>query len=281
MEETNAKNPEDAEEADENDLELAAHCLTVTARRLNGLRLGRKFSGGKSLAQRKQESHCVACGEKGHWKGDPECAMTDKSHSDGAASNASGGKSKKGKGAKGAGRGADKKQVMTVTHASGSQRQYSLEDDEDNQEVFGNHFVFMVKSVAFEVPAHCVHLSNLEELSQYLVMDTACQRTCCSTKWLNLWENRMKPLRMKPKKTPNSEPFEFGHGDTQYSNLHAYLPTCFTNDPSKACLVGTCVIDSTNGIPLLGSNALLCKLQASSTCRRRKSICRLWDVQLH
>ena len=153
---------------------------------------------------------------------------------------------------------------MTVTHARGSQRRYSLEDDEGNQEVFGNHFVFMVKSVAFEVPAHCVHLSNLEELSQYLVMDTACQRTCCSTKWLNLWENRMKPnLRMKPKKTPNSEPFEFGHGDTQYySNLHAYLPTCFINDPSKACLVGTCVIDSTNDISLLGSNALLCKLQA-------------------
>ena len=100
MEETNAENPEDAEEADENDLELAAHCLTVTARRLNGLRLGRKFSGGKSLAQRKQESHCVACGEKGRWKGDPECSMTDKSHSDGAASNASGGQSKKGKGAK-------------------------------------------------------------------------------------------------------------------------------------------------------------------------------------
>ena len=72
----------------------------------------------------------------------------------------------------------------------------------------------------------------------------------------------MKPLRLKPKKTPNSEPFEFGHGDTQYSNLHAYLPTCFVNDTEKACLIGTCVIDSTNDIPLLGSNALLCKLQA-------------------
>eukprot|EP00434_Breviolum_minutum_P022664 symbB.v1.2.020001.t1/scaffold1659.1/size107071/3 len=70
------------EDADESDLELAAHCLTVTARRLNGLRLGRKFSGGKSLAQRKQESHCAVCGEKGHWKGDPECAMSGKTQSD-------------------------------------------------------------------------------------------------------------------------------------------------------------------------------------------------------
>ena len=251
------------DEADETDLELAAHCLTVTARRLNGLRLGRKFNGGKSLAQRKQESHCAVCGEKGHWKGDPECSMADKSQSDGAASNASGGKSKKGKGAKGAGRG-DKKQVMTVTHPNGTRRSYPLDDGDDagTGETFGNHFVFMVKNVAFEVPAHCVHLSNLEELSQYLVMDTACQRTCCSTRWLSLWENRMKSWRLKPKKTPNSEPFEFGHGETQYSSIHAYLPTCFTTDVDKTCLVGTCVIDSTNDIPLLGSNALLCKLQA-------------------
>ena len=72
----------------------------------------------------------------------------------------------------------------------------------------------------------------------------------------------MKSWRLKPKKTPNSEPFEFGHGDTQYSSIHAYLPTCFTTDVDKTCLVGTCVIDSTNDIPLLGSNALLCKLQA-------------------
>ena len=77
------------EDADESDLELAAHCLTVTARRLNGLRLGRKFSGGKSLAQRKQESHCAVCGEKGHWKGDPECAMSDKTQSDGSSTNPS------------------------------------------------------------------------------------------------------------------------------------------------------------------------------------------------
>lgn len=254
---------DEPDEADENDLELAAHCLTVAARRLNGLRLGRKFSGGKSLAQRKQESHCAVCGEKGHWKGDPECAMADKTTNDGSAGSSSNShKSKKGKGAKGAGRG-DKKQVMTVVHPNGTKKSYSFADDnEQPQETFGNHFVFMVKRVAFEVPAHCVHLSNLEELSQYLVMDTACQRTCCSTRWLSLWENRMKPMRMKPKKTPNSEPFEFGHGDTQYSNLHAYLPTCFTNDIEKACLIGTCVIDSTNDIPLLGSNALLCKLQA-------------------
>eukprot|EP00913_Durusdinium_trenchii_P002668 g2469.t1 len=51
---------------DFSDLDLAAHCLTVTARRLSNMRLGRKFSGGgKSISQRKAESHCAVCGQKG------------------------------------------------------------------------------------------------------------------------------------------------------------------------------------------------------------------------
>jgi hypothetical protein len=64
------------------------------------------------------------------------------------------------------------------------------------------------------------------------------------------------------KKTPNNEPFEFGHGPAQYSHMHAYLPTAFDNTSKSICLIGTSVINSTNDIPLLGSNRLLEKLQA-------------------
>ena len=64
------------------------------------------------------------------------------------------------------------------------------------------------------------------------------------------------------KKTNNNEPFEFGHGPAQYSHMHAYLPTGFDNTINSICLIGTSVIDSTNDIPLLGSNRLLEKLQA-------------------
>ena len=34
---------------------------------------GRANTAAKKLADRKAKTHCVACGEKGHWKGDPEC----------------------------------------------------------------------------------------------------------------------------------------------------------------------------------------------------------------
>ena len=65
---------EDADQAD--DLADVICCLTVTARRLQGLTLGRKFSGNtKSIAQRKAES-CAVCGQKGHWQGDSGCPQS-------------------------------------------------------------------------------------------------------------------------------------------------------------------------------------------------------------
>ena len=54
-----------------------AKCLTVTARRLQGMTLGRKFSNNtKTIAQRKAETHCAVCGTKGRWQGDPECTQS-------------------------------------------------------------------------------------------------------------------------------------------------------------------------------------------------------------
>ena len=71
----------------------AAGVLTVTARRLQGVRLGRKFSGGKAtIEERKKRSHCSACGQQGHWAGDAECSVSKagggKSAAKGAAKNA-------------------------------------------------------------------------------------------------------------------------------------------------------------------------------------------------
>ena len=248
---------EEEGEPDESDLALAAHCLTVTARRLSGLRLGRKFSGSKSVSQRKKESHCVACGERGHWKGDPECPHYDGSASNNASTNTA--KNDKGNRAeKGSGKAKGKK-VLAVTSSSGKKSLVPIIEETPNSETYGSYFVHMVKHPVFEVPSFQVFKSDLKSLAKYLVLDTACQRTCCSSKWLAAWESQVATRRLHAKKIPNKEPFEFGHGDTQYSNMHAYLPTCFDE---SLCLIGTCVIDSTNDIPLLGSNSLLFKLQA-------------------
>ena len=46
----------------------------MTARRLSGVTLGRKFTGQKkkSPAELKKSTHCLAYGVLGHWAGDPE-----------------------------------------------------------------------------------------------------------------------------------------------------------------------------------------------------------------
>ena len=78
-----------------------------------------------------------------------------------------------------------------------------------------------------------------------------------------MWEDNVSTNhQLFAEKTPNNEPFEFGHGPAQYSHMHAYLPTAFDNTSKSICLIGTSVINSTNDIPLLGSNRLLEKLQA-------------------
>eukprot|EP00913_Durusdinium_trenchii_P000525 g481.t1 len=64
------------EEPGEEDLALAAHCLTVTARRLSGLKLGRKFTTGKSPAKRKPkvetETYNVDSDDSFDWEKVPE-----------------------------------------------------------------------------------------------------------------------------------------------------------------------------------------------------------------
>ena len=59
------------------DLDGLVQVLTVTARRLASVKLGRKFSGNKvSPSELKKKTACVACGEIGHWRGDPQCKVS-------------------------------------------------------------------------------------------------------------------------------------------------------------------------------------------------------------
>ena len=68
--------PEDGQEGEDLSGAIleAAQVLTVTARRLQGVTLGRKFSNKpRSIEERKRSSYCAACGQKGHLQGDAVC----------------------------------------------------------------------------------------------------------------------------------------------------------------------------------------------------------------
>ena len=247
--ETSAEQQEDVGDIEDADLDIAAHCLTVTARRLSGLRLGRKFSGqgSKSIAQRKAESHCAACGAKGHWQGDPECPHA--STSAAASTDTKGaGKSnaKPNTSQKDGDRKTAVKKVMTVVHSDGSKRSANIDKSKDV--TFGTYFTFMVSSPKDHL--HQIYATNIDSFSHFIVLDTACQRTCCSSTWFASWQAYVRDLRFQPKLSDCREPFEFGHGPTQYSKRHAYLPACFDSTSQTCSLLGTCILETSNDIPL-------------------------------
>ncbi|CAL1163402.1 unnamed protein product [Cladocopium goreaui] len=241
----------------EEDLAEVARCLTVTARRLQGITLGRKFSGPpKSLQQRKAESHCAVCGERGHWKGDPECKQS------GGTDSGTGKGGSKQKGSNDRKQQSGGKKVFQVSHPGGYHREVAFNDtpeyDKSNpsDETYGKAFTsFMVWVPDFKI--NQVYGNTANSFNHYLILDTACQKTCCSASWLTSWENHVMKFNIYPKTFPCREPFEFGHGPTQYSEQHALLFSCFDGTPETTCIIGASILPTTNDIPLLGSNQLL------------------------
>ena len=119
---------------------------------------------------------------------------------------------------------------------------------------------------------HQIYAANLSKFDHFVVLDTACQRTCCSSTWFAAWQAYVENLRLRAKLSECHEPFEFGHGPTQFSKQHAYLPVCFDGKSSTCSLLGACIIENSNDIPLLGSNVLLAKkLKATLDLPRQRA----------
>ena len=204
-------------------LREAAECLTVTARRLQGLTLGRKFSSSGSSSNNR--------------------AKTGKAGSKGKSDNE---KTKK---------------VFTVMHHDGQSRTVTFQDDNSPEETYGTYFTYMVKSPCENGNISKIYGTSMNELCHFVVLDTACQKSCCSSQWMEHYQSILSNHRMKVKFTKKKEPFEFGHGPTQFSDHHAYMPVCFDGTASTTCLLGAYVIPNTNDIPFLGSHSLMQKLQ--------------------
>ena len=259
-------------------LAAAAECLTVTARRLQGVTLGRKFSGApKSIEERKQQTHCAVCGEKGHWQGDEACSFSKQ-----GKGSSFGGRKPNAKG-KGNGKPSNKdkpsdvksKKVLSVIHHDGSTRNHELHEPHpqpqhdsvgsrsvtfQDDQAYGCYFTYMIRSPSKTNAMNKVYGTNMQALCQYIVLDTACQKSCCSSRWMEQHDQLLGNYHLCTKYQEMHEPFEFGHGPTQYSDFHVYIPSCFNFTSRSTCLLGAFVIPNTNDIPFVGSNPLLRKL---------------------
>ena len=69
---------DDPDPNNEESIDDLTQVLTVTARKLANMTLGRKLSGQlkRSIQDKKKASICAACGLKGRWAGDPECEVS-------------------------------------------------------------------------------------------------------------------------------------------------------------------------------------------------------------
>ena len=248
----------DDQQDDGTDLEAVmqevAECLTVTARRLQGVTLGRKFTNNpkdKGIEQRKRNSHCAACGQKGHWQGDDVCPVS-------------------AKGAKGAGKGGGKtdttkkgsgpKKVMTVIHHNASEPTASQEPgtpSADDLQEFGSYFTTFMTN--FAGPIQDVFLSQPGDFAGYAVLDTACQRNLCSERWLTKHRTLLKTYKLDVKATSESEGFQFGTGPVQVSKKHIFFPVCLDGTAGTCALFGASVMPSPSELPLLLSLDMLSK----------------------
>lgn len=248
-------NPPAEEEADEElvpadqevDAQELAEVLTVTAKKLQSLTLGRKFSGSRTIEERKRTSSCSACGVQGHWMGDAACPKGGKAKGKGGKSTFKSKDNSKSKDDTHA----SKRVYFTVRHEDGSETSHGTRDQPD-QPSTPSYFTFVtyVGLPTFEVFVGA-------SLSGYMVIDTACQRTCCGMDWLVAHESLLQEHRLRTMKLPASEAFQFGSGSPIVAKDRVYLPSCVAK---QFMLIGASIVDAQ--IPLLASNTLLETLKA-------------------
>ena len=221
------------------DLQSVAEVLTVTAKKLQSITLGRKYSGNRSIQDRKRTSHCSACGSVGHWAGDAECTVSSKGAGKGHSKD---GKSQPDKGGKPA-----KKVFFTMSQDQDSEPRHL---PTDHPEV-PNYFSFMVVNI--NTPVYDIMMTDMTPLVGFMILDTACQRMCCGTQ---------------------CEAFQLGRGQPIYAKDRVYMPVSL-----GGCLflIGSSVVDTS--IPLLASNTFLEQLDTVVDLGKQRVFLERWMFQ--
>ena len=252
---------EELQPDEEPDFGELAEVLTLTAKKLSGMTLGRKFTGrpktkgsgkGKSgsIEDTKKNTHCSVCGGQGHWYQDPECP----------ANGGKGGLAKpKEKNKHAAGPTAKPHKVAFIHHEHGA-----TEISSPSATSYGNMFtVGMVQHCISEKPyddVHAVHevtINGPESFAGYLVLDTGCQRTCCGQAWFDAHSRLLREHDLAPKVIHYPDSFKFGKGTPSHSEVKMYAPSAIGG--AALLLAGSVLAE---GIPFLASNSLLTSLGA-------------------
>ena len=101
--------------------------------------------------------------------------------------------------------GKGKSKTSPKPHATLSVECPSIETYNSSQE-FGS--MFTVNVATFQVQ----EVNTPTPLLGHMVLDTACQRTCCGEKWLSGQVERLRDRRLREARVSSSDLFQFGKG---------------------------------------------------------------------
>ena len=244
---------EDGQTWDDDSLQELASVLTVTSKKLQSTILGRKFSGKpRSIEERKRTSSCSSCGQMGHWEGDAVCPNSGK---DSKGKSSGKGKSKhKSKDARPREHSNNTPKKAFVVHCPGEFEEYEDQNQDDVSATFHNFPTFVLNEKIQES-----YVTEVVDFGGYMIIDTACQRTCLGRRWLDVHSKILNKFGLTVKMIKDSDTFQFGAGPPQVSSQRAFFPAAFPEQDRMGLLLGASVLEDVN-IPFLASNTLMEKL---------------------
>ena len=252
---------EGEEEADASPAEIIgnlASVLTVTSKKLQSTVLGRKFTGGnRSIEERKKTSSCTACGQIGHWAGDSCCPAGPKPGRKGAGKGKGDNKHGGGKGAaqRDQGNNTNKPKKTFVVSCPD---QFTGEIDPDMlPSESATFYNFPARFVVGE-QACTTYVTEVVDFAGYMILDTACQRSCLGRKWLDVHSKILKKFSLPIVQIDATDTFQFGSGEPETSSKRVHIPVAFEGQQSLGIVLGSSVLDVQ--IPFLASHTMMSKL---------------------
>ena len=200
----------------------------MTSKKLQSTVLGRKFTGRKTIEERKRTSACSACGAMGHWAGDAACTASASGKSTG----------------KGKSKGKDQSKRFGTPSSSSSAPStgypkkafvvtYGDEDAHDDEHQGQDTYFNFPTSYVLAEQSCKVYTTKTIDLAGYMVLDTPCQRSCAGERWFATHTKLLQNHGLSSLHQHCQDRFQFGAGRAQTATERCYMPASFRGQETQ------------------------------------------------
>ncbi|CAK8994745.1 Pentatricopeptide repeat-containing protein [Durusdinium trenchii] len=129
---------------------------------------------------------------------------------------------------------------------------YGDEQPQDPQDPF---YTFPANLMVDVPDAPFVYVTETIDLAGYMVLDTACQRSCAGSRWMGTHMKLLGNHGLQCHQVPCDDRFQFGAGACQQAATRCYFPAAFISQETQGIVLGASVLDV--NIPFLASRILM------------------------